>query len=414
MSEWKEVRLGDVILFNPPESIKKDTLAKKIAMEKLDTFTRHIKGFEKVKYTSGTKFKNGDTLVARITPCLENGKTAQVSILNENEVGFGSTEFIVLREKKNYTNNNFIYYLAISKKFRDIAIKSMTGTSGRQRAQKDVIENTLINIPSLLEQQKIASILSSLDDKIELNNQMNETLEEIAGALFKRWFVDFEFPNEEGLPYKSSGGEMVQSELGEIPKGWEVDRADKFYNITIGKTPPRKEKEWFSYNPSDFPWLSIKDLGDSGVFSFNTSEFLTHEAVKKFNINVVPKNTVVLSFKLTVGRVAIVNYDMVTNEAIAHFKIKSNLSSEYTYLYLKNFNYESLGSTSSIATATNSRVIKSMPFLNPNNLVLSSFLEHTVNIFKTIQNNQLEIKILTKTRDLLLPKLMSGEIRVYE
>ncbi|MET1248881.1 restriction endonuclease subunit S [Sporolactobacillus sp. STCC-11] len=171
---WTEERLGDVIEFNPSEKLKRGELAKKIGMDKLHPFYKYIGDFEITKYTGGSKFRNGDTLLARITPCLENGKTAQVTLLESNEVGFGSTEFIVLRKKKNRTVNDYIYYLAISPNLREIAIKSMTGTSGRQRAQTDLIENTFMNVPPLKRQEKIAYILSSLDKKIELNNRINQ------------------------------------------------------------------------------------------------------------------------------------------------------------------------------------------------------------------------------------------------
>ncbi|WP_438335227.1 restriction endonuclease subunit S [Clostridium cochlearium] len=194
MESWKEYKIGDAIQFNPKERIKKGEIAKKIAMEKLEPYTRKITGFEETEFTSGTKFRNGDTLLARITPCLENGKTARVDILNKNEVAFGSTEFIVLREKIGITDNDFIYYLSISPEFRNLAIKSMNGSSGRQRVQKDVLEQCEIKLPSLKEQKAIAHILSTLDEKIETNNQINKKLEEMAQAIFKQWFVDFEFP----------------------------------------------------------------------------------------------------------------------------------------------------------------------------------------------------------------------------
>ena len=254
---WKEVQLKDVILFNPRESIKKGTMAKKISMDKLAPYKKKITGFEYAEFKSGTKFKNGDTLLARITPCLENGKTAQVDILDDNEIGFGSTEFIVMREISGISDNDFIYYLAISNDFKNIAIKSMTGTSGRQRVQMDVLEQTKLLIPPLREQKAIANILSTLDEKIETNNQINEKLEEMAQALFKRWFVDFEFPNENGKPYKSSGGEMVESELGMIPKGWEVSSLDKIADYLNG-LPMQK------YRPKEdelsLPVLKIKEL----------------------------------------------------------------------------------------------------------------------------------------------------------
>ena len=225
-NEWSKVKLVDIIQFNPKESIKKGEIAKKVAMEKLEPFTRKISGFEEAKFTSGTKFRNGDTLLARITPCLENGKTAQVDILDKDEIGFGSTEYIVLREKLGITDNDFIYYLSISPEFRNVAIKAMNGSSGRQRVQKDVLENSEFLLPPLDEQKAIAKILSDLDEKIGVNNKINKKLEEMVQAIFKQWFVDFEFPNEDGKPYKSSGGEMVESELGMIPKGWKVVEID--------------------------------------------------------------------------------------------------------------------------------------------------------------------------------------------
>ena len=135
-------KLEDIIEFNPTETLKKGDIAKKISMDKLGIFSKYINEFDLEKYNGGMKFRNGDTLLARITPCLENGKTSKVTILDEEEVGFGSTEYIVMRSKKDISDEDFIFYLAISPKFREIAIKSMTGTSGRQRVQLDVVKNT--------------------------------------------------------------------------------------------------------------------------------------------------------------------------------------------------------------------------------------------------------------------------------
>lgn len=174
--EWKQYKLKDIIKFNTKESIKKGNHAKKIPMEMLEPFNKKINGYEETEFTSGSKFRNGDTLLARITPCLENGKTAYVDILDENEVAFGSTEYIVLREIEGITDKEFVYYLAISPGFRELAIKSMNGSSGRQRVQKDVLEESIVKLPLLQEQRKIAKILSELDKKIELNNKINHNL----------------------------------------------------------------------------------------------------------------------------------------------------------------------------------------------------------------------------------------------
>lgn len=177
-------RLFEYIDVNPKEILTKGTLAKKISMDKLQPFCRDIPEYELAEYTGGTKFRNGDTIMARITPCLENGKTAMVNILDENEVGFGSTEYIVFRAKKELTIPDFVYYLVRSSFVRELAIKSMVGSSGRQRVQTNVVENLEIDFPSLTEQTQIASVLKSLDDKIALNNKINNNLYEQMLSIF--------------------------------------------------------------------------------------------------------------------------------------------------------------------------------------------------------------------------------------
>lgn len=177
---------------NPKELLAKGALAKKISMDKLQPFCRDVPEYEIAKFSGGTRFRNGDTIMARITPCLENGKTAMVNILEPGEVGFGSTEFIVFRAKEGYTDPNFVYYLVKSSFVRDPAIKSMVGSSGRQRVQTDVVQNLIVPFPSLLAQRKIASILKSLDDKIALNTAINDNLEAAMRALFEHFVVSNE------------------------------------------------------------------------------------------------------------------------------------------------------------------------------------------------------------------------------
>lgn len=176
MEQWMEVRAADFIDFNPRTSLKKGTIATKIAMDKLQPFTKKIPTMERAEFFGGSKFCNGDTIMSRITPCLENGKTAFVDILEKDEVAFGSTEFIVLRAKKGISDPQFIYYLAISPFFRNVAIKSMVGSSGRQRVQQSVLEELTLKVPPLPEQEKIGSILCTIDEKIALNNAINDNL----------------------------------------------------------------------------------------------------------------------------------------------------------------------------------------------------------------------------------------------
>ena len=182
---WEETTLGEVAIINPTEYIKKGEVAKNIPMDFLDNFTRKISKYTEKEFSWGMKFRNWDTLFARITPCLENGKTAYVDILDDWEIAFWSTEYIVIREKKERSNSMFLYYLSVSPFFRDIAIKAMTWTSWRQRVQTDVLVNTKLHLPPLPEQQAIAAILSSFDDKIELLRAENQTLEQMGQELFK-------------------------------------------------------------------------------------------------------------------------------------------------------------------------------------------------------------------------------------
>ena len=192
-----------------------------------------------------------------------------------------------------------------------------------------------------------------------------------------------------------------------------ICRADEYFDISIGKTPPRKEHEWFKTVRADnIVWVSIADMGNCGLFIGDSSEYLTPGAVKKFNVATVPDNTVLLSFKLTVGRIAITDGQMTTNEAIAHFKTDNKIITEYLYCYLKSYNFQTLGSTSSIATAVNSKIIKAMPFVVPTDAELSAFHDFAAPAFGKIKACQHENTRLAELRNSLLPKLMSGEIDV--
>ena len=295
----------------------------------------------------------------------------------------------------------FLFYSICKRDFASMnvgsAVPSMT---------VNILNDIQISYPKNIEdQRRIASILSSLDRKIELNNKINADLEEMAQAIFKNWFVDFE-------PFKD--GKFVDSELGMIPEGWKVGRADDYYQINIGKTPPRKEHKWFSTNPADKIWVSIANMGNSGIFISDSSEYLTQEAVDSHNIIMVPRNTILLSFKLTVGRVAIADKELTTNEAIARFILSDDKYMEYLYLYLKKFDYNSLGSTSSIATAVNSKTIKGMQMLQPSDKVIDAFHIQVNPIFEKIRSLTKENSRLSLLRDTLLPRLMSGELEVPE
>ena len=323
----------------------------------------------------------------------------------------------------NLVNPKYLYYFLNSPdQLRDVRSRANSGVQVNLSTQS--IKESLIKIYPKEYQDKIVEILHNLDKKIELNQQMNENLEEISKILFKSWFIDFDpvRAKAEGRPTELSKGlsdlfpdSFEDSELGQIPEGFKVDSIDNQYDISIGKTPPRKEPQWFSENHQDIPWISIRDMGDAGAYINKTSEFLTNEAIEKFNIKVIPKNSVILSFKLTVGRVSILGNEMYTNEAIAHFVPKDDdLSEVFTYCLLKSIRYESLSSTSSIATAVNSKIIKAMKCIFPSKALLIAFNEFCHPIYKKIETNTNEIETLIALKDILLPRLISGELQIQD
>lgn len=325
------------------------------------------------------EYKNGDVLVSNIRPYFKKIWQAQYD-------GGCSNDVLVFVPKPN-TDKDFLYYVLADD---DFFTYSMATSKGTKMPRGDKTSIMLYEVPliDLQVQKKIASVLKALDEKIELNNKINNNLLEQVLTLYRNKFVD------------TTNNERA------------ICRADEYFDISIGKTPPRKEPQWFSTNPQDVTWVSISDMGTCGLYISSSSEQLTKQAVERHNVKVVPDNTVLLSFKLTVGRIAITNGEMTTNEAIAHFKTDKKEINEYLYCYLKCFNYQTMGSTSSIATAVNSKIIKGMPFVVPTNDELEEFHGFAAPMFAKIKANQIETDNLTALRDTLLTKLMSGELDV--
>jgi type I restriction enzyme S subunit len=291
-----------------------------------------------------------------------------------------------------------------------------------------------IKIPRLGEAEaSIGEVLDNIDQKIELNRRMNETLEAMAQAIFRDWFVDFGPVRRklEGTtdPIAIMGGltldparaaelaGLFPDTLGDddAPQDWVFTTLGEAFDVKIGRTPPRKEAEHFAPRGVGERWMSIRDMGACGAFIIATAEGLTKTAVETFRVPPIPDQTVVVSFKLTVGRVAITAGTMFSNEAIAQLRAKAGSPSPwFTYCWMKMFDYDQLGSTSSIATAVNSDSIKGMPFPKVPEGALSRFDEIVEPIFERIRASILESDTLAETRDYLLPRLMSGEVRVGE
>ncbi len=386
-------KLDEIIDFNPKEKIAKKRLVKKIPMDNLNCFTKYIKSYSLEEYNGGMKFRNGDTLLARITPCLENGKTSKVTILDENEVGFGSTEYIVMRSKRDISDEDFIFYLAISPKFRDIAIKSMTGTSGRQRVQLDVVKNTEMLVPSYQEQVKIGKTLSNIDNKIELNNQINNNLHEILNSLYRAWFV-----------------EHSVSETKDYPD-WNFKYLKDYANCILGGTPSRAKEEYWNGNVN---WINSGEVNKFRILE--PSEMITDLGLQKSSTTLLPVGATVLAITgATLGQVSRLEIDTCANQSVVGVISKSYLSNEYIYLSILN-NIEEIikNQTGGAQQHINKGNVEDFKILVPSQTIMEKFNTIIKPIFYKIRENCFENKNLEQLRDTLLSKLMNGEIDLHK
>lgn len=391
--EWRFFPLANVIDFNPKRELEKGMQSKFISMADVRVFTKKISSFSIKKFSSGKKFKNGDTIMARITPCLENGKTSFIDFLKESEVASGSTEFIVLSGKKDVSDSNFVYYLSISPSIRSIAIKTMTGTSGRQRVDNEKFADSMIALPSMTEQKQIAEILSSFDDKIELNRKINSSLEKLASLLFKHYFIDI----GDTLPY-----------------GWSIGKIGDFAKVKSG----------FAFKGGDFknvgvPVIKIKNVIDPEISFKNVdciSERIVEEKAQDFILK--PKDILIAMSGNTTGKIGIMpktkNY-YVLNQRVGKYFLKDEKNLGYLYFYLRSGDVQKDIIQSAYGSAQpniSPSILENMKILIPKKEVLDNFNKISNEIIDIISNNNFENDTLSELRDSLLSKLMNGKIRV--
>lgn len=407
MSEWKTYKLGDIAdkigSGATPRGGKEAYLQKGdyslIRSQNVLDFAFSKNGLAYISEKQATELRNVTIQEDDILLNITGDSVARVCQVPKEVLPARVNQHVaIVRGKKEVIDQSFLKYYLLEPSFKRYMLGLASSGATRNALTKVMIENFEIQAPDLPTQKEIAQILTSLDDKIELNLQMNQTLEAMAQAIFKEWFVNFNFPGFDG--------ELVDG----LPKGWRIGKLGEVCEVQIGRTPPRMQTQWFSLDKNDVKWISIKDMGQSGVYIFSTSEYLTNEAIEKFRIPVIEKNTVIVSFKLTVGRLAITTEKMLSNEAIA--QLKTEIIPEFLFLYLKNYNWGALGSTSSIATAVNSKSIKEIEILVADEVVLKEFEKVISPIFEKIKNNSIQIQTLTQTRDALLPKLLSGSLEI--
>lgn len=382
---------GDYTLFIKPTDISKDS---KYTYNPEECYSEI--GYEKYKKTL---IPQGATCVVTIGSIGEKLTKAHTDcFINQ------AMNAVIPNEKY---DEDYVYYV-LKYNLKQLKMFDSGTASGRENVSKSAFSSININILTKKDNQiKVGKILSNYDDLIENNNKRIKILEEMAQKIYKEWFVDFRFPGHETTTFK-------QSNLGKIPSDWKIDLANQIAEIYIGRTPSRKDFECFTTCKKDKKWVSIKDIGHSNEYIFDTSEYLTENAIKKYNVPLIPKDTIILSFKLTVGKVTITTEEMTSNEAIAQFQIKDKelIPTNYLFLYLKNFEYNNLGNTSSIGNAINSTIVKNMPIIVPNKGVVQKFDKIIINIFNQIKNLSQQNTNLKQVRDLLLPRLISSEIDV--
>ena len=379
-------KLSEIALFNPTESLKKGTRAKKVGMDKLQSFCRDIPDYEIAEFSGGMKFRNGDTIMARITPCLENGKTAKVNILDTEEVGFGSTEYIVFRAIDGVTDEDYLYYLVCSPIVRDIAIKSMVGSSGRQRVQTDVVKGIEVELPTIDEQRKIGSLLKILDDKIAVNNEINENLEQQAQTIFANEFLSLE----------------------SLPDGWKrgslIDIADYLNGLAMQKYRPAADEV-------GIPVLKIKELRQGSCDA--TSELCSPNIKTNY---IIHDGDVIFSWSGSLlvdfwcGGICGLNQHL--------FKVTSNVYDKWFYYAWTKHHLERFIAVAADKATTMGHIkrdeLSKAEVLIPNETDYNRIGALLHPIYDLIIKTRIESKKLAETRDTLLPKLMSGEIDISE
>ena len=386
-SKWTIKKISEIAEINPRESIKKGIVAKKIPMDVLQPFTRDVPSFQYEVFKGGTKFRNKDTIMARITPCLENGKIAQIGCLDPGEVGFGSTEYIVFRAREG-TDPDFLYYLIRSPLVREPSIKSMVGSSGRQRVQTNVVADLQIAVPGIVEQKCIGDLLKVLDDKIQLNTKINKNLQAQAQAVFSHLFAN----NESVLP----------ATISDIA----LNVTDGVHN-TVHDDPDGK-----------YLLLSCKNI-KGGSLSIGTSERrINAKTFEKLRHRTkLAKGDVLISSVGTVGELLLLNtepsnYEFQRSVAI----VKPNLeivSSAYLYESLIYQKAELINAAhGAVQQCLFISDIAGFPIGIPPREDLQRFDEIVIPMFNAITANEAESIRLSAIRDALLPKLMSGDIDV--
>ena len=392
-------RLGDKVQCNPTVKLTKGVLYPFFSMEKITHGYKNITSSECESYVgqSCSKFCKGDTIMARITPCLENGKIAQYNL--DSHLAMGSTELFTFRGIENVTDNDYVFYLISTNYVRSNAINSMTGASGRQRADIEFIKKIKWEFPEYDTQCKIGKILSAYDDLIENNNKRIELLENMAQELYKEWFVRFRFPGHKTAKFENG-----------IPEGWEVKRIISFGEVETGKTPSTEKSENYG---NEIMFIKTPDILGN-IFIIETEEMLSNIGHHTQPKKLIPANSIIVTCIGTGGLVTINAEPSHTNQQINSIKLYNQEYLEWLFYACKGLKdvIELYGATGTTMTNLSKGKFERLKILKPTNRLINEYHEKTKQIFSLIKTLMLNNKTLRTQRDLLLPRLMSGKLEV--
>lgn len=399
MSKWTTQRLEEIIQVNPTVKLTKGEVYPFIDIDKVSPSLRSVTN-EEVKTYEGqscSKFCNGDTVFSRITPCLENRKIAKVSI--DGRAAFGSTEFYIFRAKDGKSDEDFVYYLTSSDAVVLPAINSMTGASGRQRADRRFVERTKLNVPDLSTQKRIADILSAYDDLIENNNRRIALLERAAQELYKEWFVRFRFPGHETAKFENG-----------LPVGWNVKKLADYGKIETGKTPSTEVAENYG---EDIMFVKTPDM-HGNMFTIHTGEYLSQQGHKCQPKKLLPSNSIMVSCIGTGGVVSINAEPAHTNQQINSIIVDNPVFLEWLFFTCKSLKgtIELFGATGATMTNLSKGKFEKLKVIEPTEKLILLFHDKVQPFFEEIKSLMYKNQNLTKQRDLLLPRLMSGKLEV--
>lgn len=462
MSEWHIMQFDQAVLVNPPVPLVRDRAYPFVDMQAVDPATRDVRANELREFkASGSRFSHGDTLLARITPCLENGKIARYVAAFDEPHAHGSTEFIVIRGRPEVTDTAYAYYLTKWDGVRNYCISQMTGSSGRQRVPTSSLSHLEVALPPLSEQRAIACILGVLDDKIELNRKRCRTLEAMARAIFQSWFVDFDPVHENmrrkasrrrqssGQPGDNTRGltsaarfddddapttredgsngfclspeiaalfpdSFEDSPLGPIPKGWRVGTVGEVADVVGGNTPSTKEPAY--WEGGSHHWATPKDLSNLRVpVLLETERKITDAGLERISSGLLPVGTVLLSSRAPIGYLAINQVPVAINQGFIALRPRKGVSAHFLLRWAETAHdaivSRANGSTFLEISKVNFRPIQ---LVVPDEAVHEEYNRLVSPFFQQVVNHEIESRTLAALRDALLPKLISGELRVKD